>query len=102
MRSWDRVRWVTDEDGLRCYFSEFASGGLSRWECYRRLLAEPDRMNQCKDQMIDLRRAPMVCVRRLMDAIELANIVGTASCWVPWTRSWASRRWFVDDDRGCK
>ena len=33
------LRWVSDEDGLRCYFSEPDRGGLTRLECYRRLLA---------------------------------------------------------------
>ena len=39
MRGWDTLRWVSDEDGLRCYFTEPDPGGLTRLECYRRLLA---------------------------------------------------------------
>jgi hypothetical protein len=44
MRWWSSdARWVSDENGLRWYFSEPNPGGPSRLECYRRLLAEPDR-----------------------------------------------------------
>jgi hypothetical protein len=42
MRRWnDEAQWVSDENGLRWYFSERDPGGPSRLECYRRLLAEP-------------------------------------------------------------
>jgi hypothetical protein len=42
MRRWsNEARWVSDENGLRWYFSEPNPGGPSRLECYRRLLAEP-------------------------------------------------------------
>ena len=48
MRLWNnQAQWVTDEDGLRCYFSERDPGGLSRLECYRRLLAQPDDVKGC-------------------------------------------------------
>ena len=41
--SWwnDGAQWVSDENGLRWYFSERDPGGPSRLECYRRLLGEP-------------------------------------------------------------
>ena len=43
MSGWnDEAQWVSDEDGLRWYFSERDPGGPSRLECYRRLLGESD------------------------------------------------------------
>jgi hypothetical protein len=42
MFRWNDTRvWVSDENGMRWYFSERDPGGPSRLECYRRLLAEP-------------------------------------------------------------
>jgi hypothetical protein len=46
MSSWSEIRWVRDEDGLRCYITEPDPGGLSRLECYSRLLALSDRMHR--------------------------------------------------------
>ena len=46
MGSWNEMRWVRDEDGMRCYITEPDPGGLSRLECYSRLLALSDRMHR--------------------------------------------------------
>jgi hypothetical protein len=46
MGSWSEIQWVKDEDGLRCYITEPDPGGLSRLECYSRLLALSDRMHR--------------------------------------------------------
>ena len=41
---WTNTRWAHDEDELRTYYYiEAGPGGLSRLECYRRLLAHSDR-----------------------------------------------------------
>jgi hypothetical protein len=54
VRWWNHeVRWVRDADGLRWYFSEPDPGGLSRLECYRRLLAQSERMNRRLNRMPD-------------------------------------------------
>ena len=41
---WTNKGWAHDEDELRTYYYiEAGPGGLSRLECYRRLLAHSDR-----------------------------------------------------------
>lgn len=42
----EEARWISDGDGMRCYFSERDRRGLSRLECYRRLLAKPEDMEE--------------------------------------------------------
>jgi hypothetical protein len=42
----EEARWISDGDGMRCYFSERDRRGPSRLECYRRLLAKPEDMKE--------------------------------------------------------
>jgi hypothetical protein len=72
----NEVRWVTDEDGLRCYFSEPDSGGLTRLGCYRRLLAQSDRPNQRMNRAPDSRSTQTTVLRRLKYVLELARLRG--------------------------
>jgi hypothetical protein len=73
MRRWhDETQWVSDEDGLRWYFSERDPGGPSRLECYRRLLAEPD-VN--RRECIPSFRGPVVVatLQRVADLLEVVQ-----------------------------
>jgi len=70
----NEVRWVSDEDGLRCYyFSEPDPGGLSRLECYRRLLAQSDRMNRRMNRAPSASGSQTALLRPFVDALELAR-----------------------------
>jgi hypothetical protein len=74
---WNKeVRWVNDEDGLRCYLSEPGSGGLSRLGCYRRLLAESDRPTRRINRAPDPRHTQPTILRRLKHVLELAGLRG--------------------------
>jgi hypothetical protein len=70
----NEVRWVNDEDGLRCYFSEPGAGSLSRLGCYRRLLAQSDRLNPRKNRAPSSRGTQTTFLRRLVDLLELARL----------------------------
>ena len=73
MRRWnDETQWVSDEDGLRWYFSERDPGGPSRLECYRRLLAEPD-VNRRDDNPSFCGLVVVATLRRLADLLEVVK-----------------------------
>jgi hypothetical protein len=79
----DEIRWVNDEEGLRCFFSEPKAGGLSRLGCYRRLLAQSDRLNPRMNRAPDSRGPQTTLLRRLLVAlIELAGLRGDRPCGV--------------------
>jgi hypothetical protein len=74
MNLWNgESRWVTDEEGLRWYFSERDDGSPSRLECYRRLLAEPAGTRGVHGALLSL-PAIAAAVRRMADLLELARL----------------------------
>ena len=73
MRWDDEWRWVSDEHGLRYYFSECDPGGPTRLDCYRQLLAEPVDMDEVDDQAPHPRIAGVALVRRLAELLDLAR-----------------------------
>jgi hypothetical protein len=66
-------RWVTDEEGLRWYFTERDNGSPSRLECYRRLLAEPTGTRGIHGALLSL-PPYAAAVRRVVDLLELARL----------------------------
>ena len=73
MRGWDLLRWVSDEDGLRCYFSEPEPRGLSRLECYRRLLGQPDATQLPAARPLNSGGPRVARLRRLADVLDLGG-----------------------------
>ena len=73
MRGWnDEAQWVSDENGLRWYFSERDPGGPSRLECYRRLLGESDGWDH-RGNMASLLTAYDATLRRVVDLLDLVK-----------------------------
>jgi hypothetical protein len=76
----EEARWLSDGDGMRCYFSEGDRRGPSRLQCYRRLLAKPDDMKQGGYRSLDPLLA-IVPLQRFAALLELGR-----KTW----RSWSS------------
>jgi hypothetical protein len=73
MRVWnDEAQWVSDEDGVRWYFSERDPGGPSRLECYRRLLGEAGDWEQ-RGYLASIFFAYDATLRRLVDLLDLVK-----------------------------
>jgi hypothetical protein len=66
--AWDDPQWVSDEDGLRCYYAYREKGGPTQLECYRRLLSEPSATDQYAASL-----SLTSCVRRFADLIAVGR-----------------------------
>jgi hypothetical protein len=64
---------VSDENGVRWYFSEQDPGGPSRLECYRRLLNQPANIQPSGSRAAMLLLPVATPLRRLSDLFELAK-----------------------------
>jgi hypothetical protein len=73
MRDWnDEAQWVSDEDGVRWYFSERDRGGPSRLECYRRLLSEAGDRER-RGYLASVLSAYDSTLRRVVDLLALVK-----------------------------
>jgi hypothetical protein len=89
----EEARWLSDGDGMRCYFSERDRRGPSRLECYRRLLAKPDDIKQGGYRSLDpfLAGAPL---QRFAALLELGRKIWRdwSAVHLIWGRHAADRR----------
>jgi hypothetical protein len=83
MQRWySEPRWVS-ENGLRWYFSEPDPGGLSRLECYRRLLAEPARPTRRRFAVSASLTAWAAPLRRWADLLDVVRRSSQQTATVP-------------------